>query len=324
MRSFRLLYIAILTITLFACQEEKTTTNEPQEKPKKEKVVIPSFNQDSAYQFVADQVTFGSRVNNSKAHDECAKYLVNKLKSYGCEVIEQDGTVKAYDGQMLQFKNIIGQINPELGTRIFISAHWDSRHIADQDISKKNEPILGANDGASGVGVILELARVLQKNNPGIGVDFFLWDAEDHGNPGTPDSYCLGSQYWTKNIVPTGYLAKYGINLDMVGAKDATFPFEGYSYYYAADLCHRVWSIAAKLGYESYFPKVNTSAVTDDHFYVSANANIPCIDIIHKEPTSERFHESWHTHADDMSVIDKETLKAVGQTLLAVIFTENN
>lgn len=318
------LFLIIISISLFlgCTSEESTPKVETTVKEQKEKIKIPSFNQDSAYLYVKNQVDFGPRVNNSEAHKKCETYLVNAFENYGLKVHTQKGVAKAYDGLDLSFTNIIAQLNPEKANRIFISAHWDSRHIAENDKEDKSSPILGANDGASGVGIILEIARIVTKNHPNIGVDFILWDAEDHGNPGTQDSYCLGSQYWTKNIIPAGYSAKYGINLDMVGAEGATFPYEGYSYYYAPELCNKLWSIAHKLGYENYFHKQKTGPITDDHYYVSTNTNIPCIDVIHKDLETEQFHSSWHTQQDDMSVISKATLKAVGQTLIALIYTE--
>jgi glutaminyl-peptide cyclotransferase len=318
--------IAVLSATLFliSCGEEensvrpeKTTRTQP-----KIEIVVPPFNADSAYQYIQNQVDFGPRTNNSEAHKLCGNYFSSFFEEKGFTVYEQTGNVTGHDGKSLKFKNIIAQHNPNYGTRILVTAHWDTRPWADEDTERKNQPILGANDGGSGVGVIMELARIIAEKNPKVGVDFILWDAEDYGMPGVENSYCLGAQYWGNNLVPSNYRAKYGINLDMVGAKDAVFPIEGISKHFAPHIVSMVWRKAEKLGYQKFFPRIDGGQITDDHLYVNQLTGIPCIDIIHRDPTEGTFHSSWHTHDDNMSVIDKETLKAVGQTVLAVLYDE--
>ena len=323
----------IIIIMFFSCGNPKVKTDN---NDNKDTVIInvnvPQFNEDSAYYFVEKQVSFGPRVNNSKQHAECAAYLESKFKEYTDNVIIQKARVRAYDGTALNISNIIASFNPEMEKRIFLSSHWDSRHIADNDpnpeFSKK--PIDGANDGASGVGVLMEIARILSKNKCKIGVDLILFDAEDYGQPQKsdlpekPDTWALGSQHWAKNPHKPNYTAKYGILLDMVGAKNATFLKEGYSREYAPDIVDKVWNITEKLGYSAYFINKETSSITDDHYYVNTITNIPTIDIIHYDnSTSSGFPAHWHTHNDTMENISRETLKAVGQTLLTVIFEEN-
>lgn len=303
----------------------KTTTETPIVQP----VAVPKFERDSAFYFVGKQVSFGPRVPNTAAHKQCKEWLVNQFKSFGCTVVEQPFQAKAYTGTVLNGVNIIAQYNPTASKRILLASHWDSRHIADSplNVDRSNEPILGADDGGSSTGILLEIARQLQANPADIGVDFILFDAEDHGNDNDvepqPETWCLGSQYWSKNIVPSGYRPKYGILLDMVGAKNARFLKEAVSMNFAPELMNKVWSLGQSLGYTNYFVNEKAGAITDDHYFVNTIAKIPMIDIIGKPANSQTgFGDHWHTHNDDMKVIDVRTLRAVGQTMLEVVYRE--
>jgi hypothetical protein len=307
------------------------------EKQKKEETLkTPPFNADSAFSYVKVQVDFGPRVNNTKAHEKCANYLVKKLKQYCSDVVVQKGQVKAFNGTLLNFKNIIASYNPETNNRIFICSHWDSRPFADHDpdVKKHNTPVDGANDGASGVGILIEIARQLSLSAPAMGVDLILLDAEDYGAPEdqvkdpahSDDWWGLGSQYWAKNPHKPNYFAKFGILLDMVGASHATFLEDEASMEYAPAIVSKVWSIAGKLGYSDYFLYENGGGITDDHVYINRIMNIPTIDIIHLVRNTKRvgtdFYPYWHTTHDDMTQIDKTTLEVVGKTLMAVIANE--
>lgn len=210
-----------------------------------------------------------------------------------------------------------------------LCAHWDTRPFADQDSVNRNKPISGANDGGSGVGVLLEIARMLSTASSPVGVDIIFFDAEDYGQPDDSplpqkkDTYCLGSQYWAKNPPVPGYKPMYGILLDMVGAKNATFTMEDISMNFAASVMENVWKTAADIGYSDYFLFTRTGQIVDDHYYINTLAGIPTIDIIHHDASTKyNFPREWHTHRDTMDIIDKNTLKAVGQTLLEVIFRE--
>jgi hypothetical protein len=191
-------------------------------------------------------------------------------------------------------------------------------------------PVPAANDGASGAGVLLEIARQLSITKPKIGVDILLVDAEDYGppeeegNPGGDEAWGLGSQYWSHNPHKAGYHARYGILLDMVGASNARFPFEGYSYSCAPDIQRKIWEKAQSLGYQDYFIMEAGATINDDHYFINEILKIPTIDIIHLDPDSSNgsFFEQWHTTHDDISVIHKYTLLVVGQTLLTVIYEE--
>ena len=210
-----------------------------------------------------------------------------------------------------------------------LCAHWDTRPFADQDSLRSNEPIDGANDGGSGVGVLLEIARLLKSTPPNIGVDIILFDTEDQGRPeydtrpGEEHTYCLGSRYWGNNPHEDGYAPAYGILLDMVGAKNATFAMEGVSMMNAGVQTQKVWDTANQLGYGKHFIYKKTRPITDDHTYINLLTDIPTMDIIQYESTTTtNFGEFWHTHLDSLPIIDKSTLKAVGQTVVQVIYNE--
>ncbi|WP_205501529.1 M28 family peptidase [Rufibacter psychrotolerans] len=317
-----------------ACDKKKnpeTATATEQPAAPAANVTVPAFNADSAYQFVAKQVAFGPRVPNTPAHRACGDYLISTLKGYGANVLVQPFTAKAYNGTTLELRNIMAQYNPAANKRILLAAHWDTRHLADKDPANPTKPIDGANDGASGVAVLLEIARQLQANPlaQNLGVDLMLFDGEDYGQPDNageyiPDTWCLGSQYWGKNLMPKGYTAHYGILLDMVGAKGARFAQEETSRTYAGDVVEKVWRTANQIGYSDYFPFQESPGITDDHTYVIQHANIRMIDIVAYDPTSPDgfFGPYHHRHTDNMDIIDRNTLKAVGQTVLHVVMHE--
>jgi hypothetical protein len=329
-------YLLIILITgLFALsscsgdQSRPTTQKSPQKA--KPQIIVPEFNADSAYHFVQTQVDFGPRVPNTPEHAACAKYLEDKMKEFGAEVQIQKAKVEAFDGTILHIKNIIASYQPEKNNRIMLFAHWDSRPFADhcENEELRDNPILGANDGASGVGVLMEIGRILKNHSIKMGVDIIFFDAEDYGTPDhkdlpyEPDTWCLGSQYWSRNMHELGYYPRYGILLDMVGARGATFYKEQFSVKYAPGTVQKVWNTALKLGYSNYFIMQQGGQVIDDHLYVNRIARIPSINIIQHDPTTaSNFGQYWHTHNDNMDVIDRNTLKAVGQTVLTVLFNE--
>lgn len=324
-----LILIIPLMLLLFSCNQ-----NEEKKTPTESKVVktiqVPQFNADSAYQYVEKQVAFGPRIPNTEPHQLCAEYLVGKLDAFADTAFIQYFKTRAYNGTILNGKNIIGIFHPDLNNRILLCAHWDTRPFADHDPdpSKHKTPIDGANDGASGVGVLLEIARQMSMQEPPIGVDIVLFDTEDYGPPqdlqqrSEGDWWGLGSQYWSRNPHKVNYYARYGILLDMVGAKDATFYLEGFSMTYAPDFLKKVWNTAHRLGYKNYFIFEQDKFIDDDHKYVNEILNIPTIDIIHLDPNSANhtFFDYWHTTGDTMDKISRETLKAVGQTLLTVVY----
>ncbi len=322
--------LLLFAIIIISCgtPERNTPNSRAPEKEKQVRISVPQFNSDSAYYYVERQVAFGPRVPNTESHRECAAFLSKTLERFSDTIYIQKTTVTAFDGTRLDIQNIIGSFNPENNNRILLSAHWDTRPFADEDPDPENfyTPIEGANDGASGVAVLLEIARLLSKNPIETGVDIILFDAEDYGvpswyNDNQEDTWALGSQYWSQNPHVPNYFARFGILLDMVGAPDATFKHEGYSMYFAPNIVRRVWQTAQRAGYGNYFLNQRAGYIMDDHYYINKNRNIPTINIIHQvDSTPHGFFEHWHTVNDVIDNIDKNTLKAVGQTVLYVIF----
>jgi Zn-dependent M28 family amino/carboxypeptidase len=294
-------------------------TNTP---PKKTSVPTPTFNADSAYAFIKAQVDFGPRVPGTTAHAKCADYLVGKLKSYGFNVQVQNGTIRTYDKKQFMLKNIIAVSNPDAQSRIMLCSHWDTRPVSESDPKNPDKPNDGANDGASGVGVAMEIARQIQAAKPAVGIDIIYFDLEDYGTSGDDDSWCLGSQYWSQHLHTPNYSANFGVLMDMVGGPGALFPKEYISMQYASDVVNKVWDAAARLGYSNYFiPQEKQFVGSDDHVPVN-KAGIKCIDIIEYNQATGGFADYHHTHKDNMQLIDRSTLKAVGQTLLEVIYNE--
>ncbi|MFM7217050.1 MAG: M28 family peptidase [Bacteroidota bacterium] len=312
-------------VLLFSCGGGNGTPKpETTSQPVAETTSPPAFSSDSAYLFLKNQLSYGPRVPNTKQHDACGDYLLSAMRGYCKNVTEQRGKVTAYDGTTLNILNIIASFNPDKKGRVLLFAHWDTRPWADQDSVREKEPIMGADDGASGVAVLLEMARLFSQNAPAVGVDIALFDAEDWGakGGGQEDSYALGTQYWTKQPHVPGYSANYGILLDMVGARNAQFRMEGFSKEQASFVLDRVWRAASSLGYSNYFIREEGGYVTDDHYYV-IRYGIPCIDIIHSDrSTRSGFGSHWHTHRDDLDIIDPRTLDAVGKTLMQVVYSE--
>lgn len=295
-------------------------------------VKAPDFNEDSAYVYVEKQVAFGPRVPNSEAHKQTATWLQQKLQSFGASVTMQEFEDHAYDGTKLELVNIIASFNPQQKKRILLAAHWDTRPFADRDPQNDRASLDGANDGGSGVGVLLEVARVIGGSvKPDVGVDIIFFDGEDWGThanenetappAGRESWWCLGSQYWSQNKHRPNYSAFYGILLDMVGAPNATFYYDSVSQTNAARVMQKVWDRGVALGHEDYFiPKLGFQGIIDDHVYVNKMGRIPMIDII--DYRRGQFAPTWHTTKDDMSGIDKASLNAVGEVLLSMLYNE--
>lgn len=326
MKNLKLYMSAILLLaTLSACGRAKAPASGTARE-----VSVPEFNADSAYHYTARQLEFGYRIPNTPSHRAAAEYLQNELARHGAEVTPQKARVTAYDGTELEIINIIGSFSPEKQKRILLMAHWDSRPYADNDPDPANhrKPIPGADDGAASVAILLEMARQIGMKAPAAGVDIVLFDAEDYGAPyfagtsgNTDESWCLGSQYWSSNPHKAGYRADFGILLDMVSGRGSVFHKEHFSLRHAPAIVDKIWKEAANLGYSSYFVSQPGCAVTDDHVYVNETAGIPSIDIIAFTPDN-CFPPYWHTLDDDMGNIDKNTMKAVGETVLSVIYKE--
>lgn len=325
-------FISAIALTLaYSCGESAPANNKTVTPDAPEPLERPAFSADSAYTYIQKQVDFGPRVPNTPEHDECGVWLALELEKYGAEVIVQKARARAYDGQLLELSNIIGQFNPQARSRILLYAHWDTRPFADKDSTRIDIPIDGANDGGSGVGVLLEIARQLSINPANVGVDIIFFDGEDYGKPnGIPSmegdflDWCLGSQHWSKQPHRYGYRARFGILLDMVGAKNAQFNKEGTSMQYAPNVVRKVWTRADELGYGQRFLNEETPSTIDDNLFVSEFAGVPSANIVdyrmNIRPMGYGFFH--HTHADNMDIIDKQVLQEVGETVLSVVYSE--
>tara|TARA_B100000963_G_C22595295_1_gene657534 strand:- start:61 stop:1071 length:1011 start_codon:yes stop_codon:yes gene_type:complete len=331
-KSYLFFYLFLASVTL-SCSNNSDVKPSIKEVKSPKWIKVDDFNSDSAYNFISKQVSFGPRVPNTINHKKCGDWIVNKLTNYGFKTKEQVGQVTAFNGSKLPVRNIIGNINPNATKKVLLCAHWDTRPFADRDSLNKNRPIIGANDGASGVGVILEIARTFKKDSLNIGLEIIFFDVEDYGAPSLDnsffdlqsmnDTWCLGSQYWCYNLNANYKKPNFGILLDMVGAKGAVFTKEEISRKYAGYHLNKVWKLAEFLGYGDYFQKRIAPPITDDHTYINQLTLIPTIDIIHYDlsPYSGRFDfgRFHHTHQDNMEIIDKKTLNAVGHTVLSYL-----
>ena len=298
----------------------------------------PAFSSDSAYAYIEQQLAFGPRVPNSNAHMQCAVWLIEQLKAFGAEVELQKGFMPDYKGDNQQIYNIIGHFTPlqrdsssHAGARILLGAHYDTRPWCDEedDYSDRFYNVPGANDGASGVGVLLEVARQLSlklsDSTLTTPVDIIFFDCEDMGTPRVytgaerEDTWCLGSQLWATNYAKnSAAVYSFGIILDMVGAPDAVFPLEMYSTQYASNYQHQIWRAAEQLGYGAMFSKQQSYPITDDHYYINYIAGIPCVDVIHYDiRNATGFPHWWHTRNDNMDNISKSTLQAVGEVVMS-------
>lgn len=290
----------------------------------------PAFSSDSAYVFIERQMAFGPRVPNSAAHMQCAVWLIEQLRSYGAEVELQKGYMPDYRGNMQQIYNIIGHFaaaDSSARPRILLGAHYDTRPWCDEEpqYSDRYYNVPGANDGASGVGVLLEVARQLSLGERRTPVDIIFFDCEDGGTPRfytgeeREDTWCLGSQLWaTNHVQKAGPAYQFGIILDMVGAPDASFPKEMFSTQYAANYQQQIWRMAEQLGYGAMFTTQQSYPITDDHYYINTLAGIPCVDIIHYDiRNATGFPAWWHTRQDDMRNISRSTLQAVGEVVMS-------
>lgn len=323
-----LLFVAASTLFV-SCGDRK---QKEESKPGSSAVVeVPPFNADSALAFVRAQVSFGPRIPNTQAHRQAGDFIIEKLKGYGAKVHVQEFEAESFDGQKLRLRNIIGSFRPELQKRIILAAHWDTRPFSDKDPSAPNKPFEGANDGASGVAVLLEIARHLN-TQPQVGIDIIFFDGEDWGEPdgttmpkppGLDSWYCLGSQHWSKSKHLPAYRAYFGILLDMVGGKDAQFFQEGTSMVYAPKVVDKVWSAAARLGYSSTFVTQREAPITDDHLFVNELGGIPMIDITPFEAGYGYFGRNHHTQQDNVVNISPKTLGIVGQVVMQVIYKED-
>lgn len=282
--------------------------------------LIPKFSGTNAFEYLKVQTAFGPRNPNSPGHAACLTYLVSTLKGFADQVRLQEFVQAGYDGEKLRLTNIVASYKPDAPARLLLCAHWDSRPRAehDENLSRRNEPISGANDGASGVGVLLELARLLKETPPAIGVDLVLFDGEDYGKDGDHALYLIGSRYFARNK-PVDYLPRFGILLDMVGDTYLDLPKEANSMKFAPDIVSLVWNTARELGI-SQFLEEKGEEILDDHVPLN-EAGIKTIDIIDFNYPDDT-NRYWHTHQDTPGHCSPESLGAVGTVITHVVYRQ--
>lgn len=322
--------LALMTVCC-SCSQSASQSNASKTTNTEAGTVVskPKFNADSALYYVKQQLDFGPRVPGTEAQQLCGSWLENELIRHGATVKVQRTEATAYDGTKLPVINLVGSYNPEAKMRVLLISHWDCRHVADNDpdVSKRNQPVDGANDGASGVGVLLELARLAKQQLPQVGIDIFLTDVEDYGAPddwkGSHDEkwWGMGTQLWCQQAVKEGYRAQYGILLDMVGAPDATFYREYYSERYASSYVDQIWQTAAGMGYGQMFINQRGGGITDDHVFVNQILGLPTVDIIDTRMDQDgTFYPYWHTTGDTLDKLSAETLQKVGNLLVKLLW----
>ncbi|MCL4512268.1 MAG: M28 family peptidase [Bacteroidetes bacterium] len=310
----KILLFLMLAVVVSSCSKRspKEQAQQTQHVPQIPTVPIPQFDGKSAFNFLVQQVNFGPRNPNSDAHDQCLLYLQQEFSMYADSVELQKFDVPGYNGVVLHLTNIIAHFNMKSKTRVLLSAHWDSRPRADhQPGGPVDKPIPGADDGASGVAVLLEMARDFKQSPPPEGVDMILWDGEDYGKEGSLDYYFLGSKYWAATK-PFSYQPIFAINLDMIGSKGLVIPKEGFSVQYAPDVVDLVWKTAAEIGVPQFVDRVG-DPIYDDHLELD-NIGIKAIDIIDFD------YKYWHTLEDTPDKCSPESLSAVGRVLLQVLY----
>lgn len=281
---------------------------------KPQPLTLLPFDGKSAYDLLVKQCAFGPRVPATPAHDSCRTFLLAELNKYADRVAEQTFEENLATLQKeVKLTNLIASFNLQATQRILLCAHWDSRPWADEDAdtSKHRQPVLGANDGASGVAVLLEVAKTLKSSPPPVGVDIIFFDGEDAGISGQNDTYLAGSRYFARNK-DVRFNPMMGILLDMVGDADLQIYKEEYSVNYASSVVDRVWGLAARLGITEFIPRIE-HAVIDDHVPL-LNAGIPVIDLIDFD------YAHWHTSSDTPDKCSPASLEKVGRVVLAAVY----
>lgn len=315
--------ILLAVFTFNSCSEKKVEVSKPLYELQSN-VIIPTFEANNAYQYIKEQIKFGPRNPNSMAHAAALNYLTNTLNKFTQTVIKQPFTYTGYNGEKLQLTNVIAKFNPKNKNRIMICAHWDSRPRSEhaKDPTKRKLPVLGANDGASGVGVILELARILSENKINYGIDLVLFDGEDYGLESDLTNFSLGSKYYSSKIINETYPA-FAVLLDLVGDKEAQFLIEKNSKDYAPDIVNMFWNKASEIGADKFSFGVS-EPIYDDHIPLN-QAGIRTIDIIDSEligaNTSVERRNYWHSDKDTIDNIGVETLQQVGDVLTNIIYS---
>ncbi|MFA8343586.1 MAG: M28 family peptidase [Rhodothermaceae bacterium] len=320
----KVLLLIVAALLLAGCGGEKKTKAQKPLYDLTSGKAVPKFSGENAYKYVEEQVAFGPRNPNSQGAKMALQYFKNFFEQ-NCDKFElQNFIYTGYQNEKLDLTNIIAKYKPEAKRRIILCAHWDTRPRAEQDKNEanKHKPILGANDGGSGTGVLMEIARILKENPVDYGVDIILFDGEDYGEASDLDNFCIGSKYFGATKDPS-YQPVFAILLDLIGDIDAKYPQDPESMSKAPEVVNMVWRIAQDIG-ASRFISATGSGIYDDHVALNQNGikaiNIIDSDIVGADSDIERKNY-WHTQNDTMENIDKEALQQVGDVLVKLIYS---
>jgi hypothetical protein len=321
-----LVLIAACLLALAGCKNNGTAPVDTPSGVDYSRVAVPDFSADTAFAFVERQLAFGNRIPGSNGWSRCAEWLATQMRRWCDTVIVQEFKAELWNGSTVPGRNIIASLNPAADRRVLLAAHWDSRSWADHDRNDdlQHSPVPGANDGASGVATLMEMARVMSTMPPSVGVDFIFFDVEDQGAPEwsevyDQDTWCKGSQYWAANRHVPYYSAVYGVLFDMVGTQQPRFTKEQISRSFAPGLTNKLWNAAAALGYDNVFVSQETDPILDDHYYVNRLAGIPMADIVQNSGNTS-FFEHWHTTTDDLDAISRESLRTVAMVTMKTLY----
>jgi hypothetical protein len=314
---------ALVLCCLASCtgDRSKDVQRPPKVAPSAQATSAPIFSGEEAFAYLTAQTDFGPRNPNSAGHVNCLNYLLGELQRFADAVNRQDFTHTGPRGETIRLTNIIASFNLDATNRVMLAAHWDTRPWADHDSepSKRDKPIIGANDGASGVAVLLELAKLLRQNPPPIGVDMLLFDGEDGGENNDLTRFALGSKYFAAHKSPT-FNPRYGILIDMIGDAQLEIKKEQNSLRYARDVVEYVWSAAQRLGLREFVSETGPN-VYDDHIPLN-EAGIKTIDLIDFD-YPDRSNRYWHTSEDTPDKCSPASLQTIGSLLVHLIYQSN-
>ena len=322
------LFVLLLLALLAGCKHNNEQRQPPLSAVDYTQVEVAPFSADSALAFVKGQLAFGNRIPGTPAWQRCGDWIAARMRQWCDTVVVQRFNATLWDGKSVPGTNIIASLRPQAAQRVILATHWDSRSWADHDpaTDRQHQPVPGANDGASGAALLMEMARTMSQMPPKVGVDFIFFDVEDQGAPEwsevyDADTWCKGSQHWSRNPHVPFYRAVYGILFDMVGTLSPRFTKEHVSMYYAPGLTNKLWNAAAALGYGSIFVNQETDDILDDHYYVNRLAGIPMTDIVQNSGNIS-FFEHWHTTTDDLNAVSPESLRTVATVAMKVIYAD--
>ncbi len=275
------------------------------------------FDGQRAFSYITAQMAFGPRIPNTDGHRKTGDWILEQLKARADSVEVQAFTHVTVSGDTLRLRNFIGRFRPELKDRVLFLAHWDTRPRADQsrNLGAQEQPVPGANDGASGVAVLLGIADALKKQPPAVGVDLLFVDGEDYGDWSIAKDVLLGSRYYASRLTADNR-PLYAVLFDMVGDRDLQLFREGNSVARAPEVVERVWSKAQELGYGRYFRATGETSATDDHIPL-LDAGVHAIDLIDFDYGPDNSY--WHTTEDTADKLSAKSLQIVGDVALALV-----